>query len=164
MAEIKEIVIRPVTDTDSEGLISLIGTVFDEYQNCFLDVDGEMPELKAPARSVMNDDCRWWVAEEDGAVVGSCAAMPDGSDAVELKRLYVAKQARRRGLAARLVELVETEARTRGARRIELWSDTRFKDAHRLYKRMGYERQPRTRALCDISNTVEFHYIKELAP
>jgi len=157
-------VVRLVADSDSEGLIALIGAVFSEYPNCFLDVDKEMPELRAPARSAADEDAAWWAAEDSGAIVGSCAVMPDDSGTVELKRLYVAKQARRRGLGEHFVSLAESEARQRGARRIVLWSDTRFADAHRLYDRLGYIKQPRTRALPDISNTVEFQYIKELTP
>ena len=159
------LVVRPVADSDSADLIALIETVFGEYPNCYLDVDKEMPELRAPAHAAREDDCRWWVAEAEGAVVGSCAAVPDDdAGTMELKRLYVAKSARRQGLAAHLVSLVESEARKRGARRLVLWSDTRFADAHRLYERLGFVKQPRTRALPDISNTIEFHYIKELTP
>ena len=161
---VSDLVIRPVADSDSAALIALIETVFGEYPNCYLDIDKEMPELRAPARATREDDSRWWVAESDGAVVGSCALFPDDDDTIELKRLYVAKDARRRGLAAQLVALVEEEAKARRARRIVLWSDTRFADAHRLYERLGYSKQPRTRALPDISNTIEFQYVKELTP
>ena len=163
-ARINDIVIRPVTDTDSAALIMLIDTVFGEYPNCILDVDNEVPELQTPARAAADEEGRWWVAECRGEVVGSCAVVPEGGSTMELKRLYVAKAARRRGLAAHLVQLAEKEARARGARRMELWSDTRFTDAHRLYQRLGYSRAPRTRALPDISNSIEFHYSKELTP
>ncbi len=159
-----DLVIRPVADSDSAALIALIETVFGEYPNCYLDIDNEMPELRAPARAAREDESRWWVAESDGAVVGSCAVFQDEDDTVELKRLYVAKEARRQGLAAHLVSLVEAEAKNRAAKRVVLWSDTRFADAHRLYERLGFAKQPRTRALPDISNTIEFQYIKELTP
>jgi len=163
-ATVSDLTIRPAEDRDSAELIDLIDTVFGEYPNCVLDVEGEMPELKSPGSAARAEEGRWWVAEAEGKLVGSCAIMPDADDAMELKRLYVAKPARRRRLAARFVSLVEDEARTRGAKRVVLWSDTRFADAHRLYERLGYRRAPRTRALCDISNTIEFHYAKELTP
>lgn len=163
-APVKDILVRPVEDRDSRGLIVLIDTVFGEYPNCILDVDNEMPELRSPARAAEAEEGHWWVAERDGRVVGSCAVMPDSDGTMELKRLYVAKGARRRGLAAHLVGLAETHARARGAKRIELWTDTRFAEAHRLYERLGYTRAPRTRALCDISKSIEFHFSKELTP
>jgi len=86
----------------------------------------------------------------------------DGSDGVELLKLYVDRTARGRGLGRRLAALVEEEATRRGAGHIELWSDTRFSDAHRLYELLDYERQPETRELHDLSNSVEFRYIKHL--
>jgi putative acetyltransferase len=159
-----DLVIRSAHDADSEGLIALIDTVFGEYPDCILDVDADMPELRSPATSVRQDDGRWWVAELDGAIVGSVAVSPTGVQEVELKRLYVAAAARRRGLGAHLVHLAESEAAHRGAHSIFLWTDTRFADAHRLYDRLGYTRSPGTRALHDVSNTIEYHYAKALLP
>jgi putative acetyltransferase len=46
--------------------------------------------------------------------------------------------------------------------RLELWSDTRFVDAHRLDARLGYRRLPGTRDLHDRSNSTEYHYAKSL--
>lgn len=159
-----EMIIRSARDEDSEKLIRMIDGVFAEYPGCILDVDAEMPELRAPATAARVDSGRWWVAELDKKIVGSIAVVPDGDGIVELKRLYVASSARRRGLGAHLVNLVESEARQRKASSIFLWTDTRFEDAHRLYDRLGYARAPRTRVLNDISNTVEFHYTKGLTP
>jgi putative acetyltransferase len=81
---------------------------------------------------------------------------------VLLQKLYVGRSARRQGLGSRLVARVETEAIERGATAIELWTDTRFEPAHRLYERLGYVRNGATRELHDLSNSVEYHYLKEL--
>jgi GNAT superfamily N-acetyltransferase len=158
------LIIRSVQDGDSEGLIALIGGAFAEYPKVFLDVDGEMPELRHPATSIRIDDGCWWVAELDGDIVGSIAIAPTGNDEAEHKRLYVAAAARKRGLGAHLVKLVESEAQHRKFARLILWTDTRFADAHRLYERLGYTRSEGTRALNDISNTIEYRYAKDFAP
>ncbi len=155
-------IIRSARDDDSENLIRLIDAVYAEYPGCILDIDSEMPELRTPASAAKADSGRWWVAEIDGRIVGSIAVVPQADGIVELKKLYVSRIARRRGLGAHLVTLAESEARERRASRIVLWTDTRFEDAHRLYSRMGYARQPDTRMLNDRSNTIEFHYVKEL--
>ena len=55
-------------------------------------------------------------------------------------------------------------AESRGARFVELWSDTRFADAHRLYERLGYRKSGVTRELHDMSGSVEYHFRKELGP
>jgi GNAT superfamily N-acetyltransferase len=158
----KGVVVRPVADSDSAELIALIDTVCGEYPNYVVDVEKEMPELKAPARAAEEDNARWWVAEAEGTVVASCAVATENDETAELKRLFVARSARRRGLAAHFMTLAEREARQRGAKRIVLWSDTRFAEAHELYERLGYARQPRTRALPDISKSIEFQYVKDL--
>ena len=157
-----DIVIRSARDEDFEGLILLISNVFSEYPGCVLDVDVDMPELRKPATAVTNESGRWWIAELDGAVVGSVAVTPERKSVVELKKLYVSPPARRRGLGAHLVALAESEARVREARSLILWTDTRFEDAHRLYDRLGFIRVGHTRALNDGSNTIEYHYAKDL--
>jgi putative acetyltransferase len=157
-----DIIIRSARDEDSEGLILLISNAFSEYPGCVLDVDVDMPELRKPATAVVKESGRWWIAELDGAVVGSVAVTPEQKTIVELKKLYVSPLARRRGLGAHLVALAESEARSREARTLFLWTDTRFEDAHRLYDRLGFIRAPGTRALNDGSNTIEYHYAKDL--
>lgn len=154
-------VLRPVDDGDSAALIELIGTCWAAYPGCVLDIDGEEPWLRAPANAYREWGGAMWVAALDGRVVGCVGLKPYG-EAAELKSLYIAPAARRRGLGERLSGLVETQARRRGHRRLELWSDTRFADAHRLYHRLGYRRLPGRRDLHDLSNSVEYHYTKDL--
>jgi putative acetyltransferase len=148
--------IRPARDADSAGVIALVARVYAEYPGCVLDVDGEEPGLKAPASSFD----RFWVVEEGGAV-GGCVGCALGETA-ELKKLYLDAALRGRGLGKELIALVEETARAHGARRIELWSDTRFATAHGVYARCGYRRTGRTRQLHDLSNTTEYHFEKEL--
>jgi GNAT superfamily N-acetyltransferase len=155
-------VLRPVRDADSAALIALIGGAFAEYPGCVLDVDGEEPWLRAPATAYAEAAGTMWVAELSGEVVACAGVKPSGAEAVELKNLYVSAKARRQGLGELLTGQVEDEARSRGARRVGLWSDTRFTDAHRLYERLGYRRLPATRELHDQSATVEYAFAKEL--
>jgi len=158
----KDIIIRSARDEDSEGLIRLIDNAFREYPGCILDVDVDMPELRKPASAVKSESGRWWVAEMNGTVVGSVAVTPEKENIIELKKLYVSPLARRKGLGEHLVKLAEDEARNRQAEALILWTDTRFENAHRLYDRLGFVRAPDTRALNDGSNTIEYHYSKEL--
>lgn len=153
--------LRAVADSDSAALIGLIEACWAPYPGCVLDVDAEEPWLLAPAAAYAEWGGVMWVATLDGAVVG-CVGFKPYLNLAELKSLYVAAAARRRGLGERLTRLVEDAARRLGHRRIELWSDTRFIDAHRLYERLGYRRLPGTRELHDLSNSVERHYEKEL--
>jgi putative acetyltransferase len=148
--------IRPARDADAEAVIALIARVYAEYPGCVLDVDREEPALKAPASSFD----RFWVVEEGGRV-GGCVGLALG-DPAELKKLYLDARLRGQGLGRDLIALVEDTARASGARRIELWSDTRFTTAHVVYERCGYRKTGRTRDLHDRSNTTEFHFEKGL--
>ena len=155
--------LRAVRDADADGLIELIGGVFAEYPGCVLDLPGLDADLHQPATTAMATGAGWWVLEEDGRIVATIGAgrlADDGS--VELKRLYVAPGHRRRGLARGLVALVEADARQRGATSIELWSDTRFLDAHALYTSLGYAPTGEERDLNDPSNTTEYRFTRRL--
>jgi putative acetyltransferase len=161
----KEWKIRDGRDGDAEQLIELIGACWAEYPGIIFDVDRELPELRAIAAAFRKLDGRFWVVEVGSRVVGSVGAVPLASaHGMELRKLYVARHARRNGLGARLCGLVESEARARGASFVELWSDTRFADAHRLYERVGYVRGPETRELHDLSSSVEYYYRKTVPP
>ncbi len=166
-ADDADLLLRAARDADEPGLITLIGACFGEYPGCVLAVDEEMPELRRIASWHAERDARAWVAEDArGDVVGCVAALPvdrpGGPRAVELKKLYVAPRARRRGLGARLCALVESFAHQRGAALVELWSDTRFLDAHRLYECLGYAPDGRSRELHDISGSVERYFRKSI--
>ena len=155
--------IRDARDDDSWDLIGLIAACWAEYPGCILDVHGEEPWLLQPATAYREQGGRLWVAESAGRVVASVALRPAAEPGgIALKSLYVARAARRRGLGDRLAALVEEEARAAGAAFVELWTDTRFADAHRLYERRGYLQGPETRELHDLSRSVEYYYRKEL--
>lgn len=164
--------VRPATDGDAPGLVALIEGVFDEYPGCVLDPDGLDADLFAWRSHLDAGGGTGWVVLDDDEVVRACvgvtpvtAALPGIGEAVqvvELKRLYVAAAARRRGLGRALVARVEDWAREHGAGAVVLWSDTRFTDAHRLYEQAGYARTGRGRDLHDPSNTHEHEFVRLL--
>jgi putative acetyltransferase len=154
--------IRDARDEDAAGLIDLIARCWADYPGCVMDVDGEVPELRAIASHFRAKHGRFWVAEVEGRVVGSVGVAPVRPGWAELFKLYVDHACRRRGLASRLADLAEAEAARLGAARIEFWSDTRFVEAHRFYAARGYAGGVETRALHDLSNTVEYRFEKGL--
>jgi putative acetyltransferase len=115
-------IVRDARDADAEGLIELIGAVFAEYPGCVLDVDGEIPELRAIRTAFEGWGGRFWVAELEGRIVGSVGLVPaQAGRGAELRKLYVACECRRSGLGGALCARVEQEARARGAHFVELW-------------------------------------------
>ena len=156
--------LRAVRDTDADGLIALVAEAYAQYPGCVLDLPGVDADLVAPASHAATHDVDLRVVEDGGRIVASVGIGPPSTHAlVELKRLYVASSHRRRGLAAGLVRLVEHRAATLGAAGVELWTDTRFGEAHRLYERLGYQADGRTRELSDPSETTEYHFSRLFA-
>ena len=155
-------ILRDARDSDSEGVIALVGRVMAEFPGCVLDVDAEEPELRRPASSFEG----FWVIEAAGVIVG-CGALKreprePGEVCFSLCKLYLDRDQRGHGLGRALIERIESCARERGAQQIELWSDTRFETAHGVYQRMGYRQTGEQRELHDLSNSREWHFVKAL--
>lgn len=83
----------------------------------------------------------FWVAESAGTVVGMFGLEPDGPDAMELRRMYVAPEARRRGIARRMLQFAEDECRGRGQRSLTLSTSELQGEALALYRAAGYSLQ-----------------------
>lgn len=155
--------LRPGRDEDEAGFIALIDACWSEYPNCILDVDAEVPELRALATYFAAAGGALWVAERDGRVIGMAATRPLNQDqAWEICKVYVAAEARGTGLAHQLLETAERHALEAGAHRLVLWTDTRFEAAHRFYEKRGFVRQGSIRILDDISHSLEFRYTKPI--
>ncbi len=155
--------LRAVRDEDAEALIALVGAAYAEHPGCVLDLPGVDADLRAPASTAAARRGPWWVLEHAEVVIGTVGAgAPDGTGTIELKRLYLDAVWRGQGLAGELVRHVEAHAAQVDARRIELWSDTRFEAAHHRYEQLGYRPTGETRELDDPSQTTEYRFVKQL--
>jgi GNAT superfamily N-acetyltransferase len=156
--------LRAAVDDDSWPLIALISACWAEYPGCIVDVGGEYPELRAPARHYEAAGATLWVLPEGEWIAACVGLVPRRDQPAELVKLYVARHRRGRGLGMALVAWVEQQARAGRAAGIELWSDTRFHDAHRLYQRCGFQETGARRQLHDLSETTEYQFHKPLSP
>jgi putative acetyltransferase len=163
-------VVRGARDEDGDDLAELVGGVFAEYPGCVLDPEGLDADLFRWRTELAAAGGDGWVVRADGRLVACVGVAPtepppalsSASTAAELKRLYVHAAARRRGLGGALVGRVEGWARDRGISGVVLWSDTRFRDAHRLYTARGYHDTGRRRDLHDPSDTTEAEFVRSL--
>lgn len=154
--------LRPVEDADAEALTALVAAAYADHPGCVLDLDGVDADLTAPASAFAADGGQLVVVEAGDALIASVGWVPAGPSTVELERLYVHARVRRRGVGTWLVRWVEARARRQGAEIVELWSDTRFSAAHRLYRRLGYTALDETRELDDPSDTTERRFRRRL--
>ena len=92
------------------------------------------------------------MAVEAGRVLGSATLELDGRTEPEngplpageahIRMLGVSPDARRRGVARRLMEACEDRARAAGRTRMTLNTAQRMEAAQRMYASLGYEREP----------------------
>ena len=157
------LVLRFARDDDAAAIIALIAPVWSAYPGKTQVAAADMPELLTPATAYRRGNGRFWVVEAHGRIIGTIALMSSAeAGVVELQKLYVARGMRKNGLGSFLCQLVEREARERGAHAIELWSDVKLLDAHRRYERLGYDRGEVLKSYNDTSGTVRYYYRKAL--
>tara|TARA_B100000029_G_C17366013_1_gene884344 strand:+ start:96 stop:569 length:474 start_codon:yes stop_codon:yes gene_type:complete len=154
--------LRLARNKDGKQVISLIKKCYQDYPNCYLDVDNDSPELKYIYSYFKKNKGKFWVFEKNNKIIGCMGIAPGREKSLEIHRLYIDKKYRRKGLAKRFMKMAEDFALKRKIKKITLWTDTRFKDSHKLYKKLNYRKLKRTRKLYDISNTTEYTFSKRL--
>lgn len=81
---------------------------------------------------------RCWIAERDGAVIGSIFLVKDSDTVAKLRLLYVDAAARGLGLGKRLVEECVAQARAFGYKKLILWTNDILAAARGIYIRQGF--------------------------
>jgi ribosomal protein S18 acetylase RimI-like enzyme len=134
--ERREVRIVPFEPRHAGGFRSLVSDTLLEFG---FEPDSELdPDLDEPSRQY----AALWIAELDGEVVGSVALRDLGGGKLELKRMYLRRALRGRGLGKRLLTLAVDSARARGAEVIRLDTSDRMQAAQTLYEAYGFRRVP----------------------
>ena len=132
---------------DDVGIVEFEPAHVDGYRELVIDTLREFgfepdsridPDLKDPLGSYS----ALWVALADGEVVGSVAFRDLGDGALELKRMYLRREARGRGLGKRLLATALDYARESGADVVRLDTSERMETARHLYEAHGFVRVP----------------------
>lgn len=129
------VAIRDAGPDDVAALVALDRRVMAAYG---LGEGPPRPDLAGLDRAYAAPDGAFLVAEAAGAIVGMAGFLRQDGRTARLRRLRVAPDWRRRGIAARLLALLEGRARAAGYERIFLHVTAAQEEALAFYPRHGY--------------------------
>lgn len=131
--------LKPATNADSGAVRGLVFTVLQEYglkpdPGC---TDADLDDIE---QSYLARGGVFYVLEEqDGSIVGSYGLYPMEPGVCELRKMYLHRAYRGKGLGRRLLEDALSHAKELGFRQVTLETASVLKEAIRLYERSGFK-------------------------
>jgi ribosomal protein S18 acetylase RimI-like enzyme len=131
-----EVTLREAANADLPALVAVLKAAFEEYRGRLDPPSGAHDESAAKVREVLRTS-RAVLALSGDEIVGCVFYAPSGNH-VDLFRLAVLPEYRRRGIARRLIEYVEARARQLGLPRVQLGVRVALPGNRIYYERLGY--------------------------
>lgn len=131
--------IRPFAPSDAQAVVNVILPIQQSEFGIAITLDAQ-PDLKDIPGFYQRGKGGFWVAEEDGTVVGTIALLDIGNRQAALRKMFVAKSHRghEHGVAKRLVATLLEWCHLRGIDEIYLGTTEAFLAAHRFYAKNGF--------------------------
>ena len=135
-----DVVIRSVEARDVPGVVALVKVVLAEFGIAFGEGSAtdqalfELPGVYTDAGGA------FWVADKDGAIIGSCGVYPLGDGSFELRKMYLGGASRGLGLGARLLSAAIAFVKDAGASALVLDTTKEMTTAIGFYERHGFVR------------------------
>jgi DNA-binding MarR family transcriptional regulator/GNAT superfamily N-acetyltransferase len=133
-------ILRPHRAGDMGWVTQRHGTLYTEEYGLNYKMEAYVAEVVAkflrefdPAR----EHC--WIAEQDGAPIGSVFLVKESKEVARLRLLIVEPKARGLSVGRRLVEECVRFARQAGYREVTLWTHSILTAARRIYDSVGFE-------------------------
>lgn len=131
------LVLRAATAVDAAAVANVIAAAFEEYRGKLVPESGAFRETVEAITAELAREAGAIIAERNGEVVG-CVMVRLLDDDLYLGRLAVVPAARGQGIARRLVEAVEDEARRRELAGVRLGVRVVLTENQRLFTSLGY--------------------------
>jgi len=134
--------IRQIQKSDNKTLAELIRNVFREFN---IDRPGTVysdPTTDSLYELFREEKSSYWVAEENGIILGGCGIYPTQGlpfGCVELVKYYVSPQARGEGIGRLLLQVNINTAKELGYTQLYLESFPELDKAVAIYKKLGFQ-------------------------
>jgi DNA-binding MarR family transcriptional regulator/GNAT superfamily N-acetyltransferase len=135
----RTVVLRPPGPGDLGWVVQRHGAVYAEEYGWNQDFEALVARLAAGYLDIRHDQrAAGWIAEVDGAPVGSVFCVPEDATTARLRMLLVERWARGLGIGTRLVDEVLRFARRAGYQRVVLSTYDVLVSARRIYQAAGF--------------------------
>jgi len=136
------IILRKIEERDNMALAGLIRKVFREFK---IDKPGTVytdPTTDTLFEVFQQAQSAYWLAEEDGVLLGGCGiypteGLPEGC--VELVKFYLSAESRGKGIGKMLMEKSIESAQRYGYNEVYLESFPELSTAIGMYKKAGFK-------------------------
>ena len=132
--------VRPVERHDVPAVAALLRSVLAEFGLTFGEgsaTDAQVLDLPDAYEALGG---AFWVATEGDSLLGTCGVFPLGDGTFELRKMYLAQDARGRGVGRSLLDQACAFAKAAGGRRLVLDTTEQMTAAIRFYESHGFIR------------------------
>jgi ribosomal protein S18 acetylase RimI-like enzyme len=137
------VVVRPATLDDVDAIVDLYAAVAEEGR--WIGAEAPVDKIERRAKfesSVRSDDAEFFVADDDGRMLGHLWIGVQGYGVADLG-MMVANDARGQGVGSALMEAAVPWAREHGAHKIALQVWPHNEPAIALYRKFGFDQEGR---------------------
>jgi ribosomal protein S18 acetylase RimI-like enzyme len=131
------LILRAATATDAATIAGIIAAAFEQYRGKLEPESGAFGETAEGIAAELARDSGAILAERNGKVVG-CVMLKLLEDDLYFGRLSVLPEARGLGVAKRLIEAIEDEARRRELAGVRLGVRIVLTENQRFFQSLGY--------------------------
>jgi GNAT superfamily N-acetyltransferase len=131
------ITISPFTDANLDGVVALIVPIQQKEFGIPISLE-DQPDLLAIPAFYQKGNGNFWVALENGKVVGTIALVDIGNGQGALRKMFVQADLRGGGVARQLLETLLDWCRSRKMKGVYLGTTAQFLAAHRFYEKNGF--------------------------
>ena len=131
------LILRAATAADAAAIATTIAAAFEEYRGKLEPESGAFRETAEGIAAELGRESGAIVAERNGRMLG-CVMVKLEEDDLYFGRLAVVPAARGQGIARKLIEAVDDEARRRELSGVRLGVRTVLTENQRLFTALGY--------------------------